>query len=178
MTKLNHNRPTLRLLDNYRRELKSLQREYSVTDDTRHHAEGYSRMPSVSQAAQAKILNMFDQAEAYYRSFSSYLKSISPNAGSSPRKKRRSSKEALDKSRADLTDSCVQLVLEAMREKIEGKTGVIKWLEWLQSDAQRTDDHGLYDIFEVGVKPAFERVEAAIAQSTVPKNASQNETFE
>ncbi|MGO8212104.1 hypothetical protein ACC782_34800 [Rhizobium ruizarguesonis] len=178
MTKINHSRPTLRLLDNYRRELKSQQREYSVADDTPHHAEGYGRMPRVSQTAQAKILNMFDQADAYYRSFSGYLKSISPDAGSSPRKKRRSLKETLDKSRADLTDSCVQVVLEAMREKIDGKTGVIKWLEWLQSEAQRTDDHGLYDIFEIGVKPAFKRVEAAIAQSTLHKNASQNETFE
>lgn len=167
MTKINHNRPTLRLLDNYRRELQSQQREYSVSEDTRHDMEGYGRMPSVGQTAQAMILNMFDQADAYYRSFSSYLKSISPDASPSLRKKRRSSKETLDKSRADLTDSCVEIVLEAMREKIDGKTGVIKWLEWLQREAQRTDDHGLYDIFEVGVKPAFQRVEAAIAQNTL-----------
>ncbi|TBZ06263.1 hypothetical protein [Rhizobium leguminosarum] len=167
MTKINHNRPTLRLLDNYRRELKAQQREYSVADDIPRGSVGKSRMPSLSQTAQARIIDMFDRASAYFRVFSNYLESISPAAGISLRKKRASLEEKLNEAKMGLTDSCVQIVLEALREKIDGQTGVIKWLDWLQKEAQRTNDHGLYDILEIGVKPAFEKVETAIAKSAL-----------
>jgi hypothetical protein len=167
MTKINHNRPSLRLLDNYIRELKSQQREYSVPDASPRSSVVNSGMPTVSAAAQAKILNMFEKADAYYSAFSNYLDSILPKAETSDRKKRASLKEKLDESKVRLRDSCVQIVLEAMREKIEGNTGVIKWLEWLQSEAQRTNDYGLYDILEIGVKPAFEKVETAIADGAL-----------
>ncbi|MDU0359783.1 hypothetical protein RWK44_05050 [Rhizobium sp. 25PS6] len=165
MTKIDHNRPSLRLLDNYRRELKSQQREYSVHDASSRSSLGNSRMPNVTPAAQTKILQMLDQADAYYRAFSDYLKSISPKAETPIRKKRATLKEKLDESKVSLTDSCVQIVLEAMREKTDGKTGVLKWLEWLQSEAQRTNDYGLYDILEIGVKPAFAKVEEFVAKS-------------
>ncbi|MBB4190747.1 hypothetical protein GGE45_000230 [Rhizobium aethiopicum] len=105
---------------------------------------------------------MFDQAGAYFRAFSNYLESISPQASKSLTKKRASLKEKLEESKLVLTDSCVQIVLEAMREKMDGKAGLINWLEWLQNEAQRTNDYGLYDIFEIGVKPAFEKVDALI----------------
>lgn len=52
--------------------------------------------------------------------------------------------------------------MEALREKIEGKKGVIEWLTWFQDEAQRTNDYGLLDIMEIGIKPAFQRIDAAI----------------
>ncbi|MCZ7854930.1 hypothetical protein, partial [Agrobacterium salinitolerans] len=40
--------------------------------------------------------------------------------------------------------------------------GVIDWLTWFQDEAQRTNDYGLLDIMEIGIKPAFQRIDAAV----------------
>lgn len=58
----------------------------------------------------------------------------------------------------------MKLVAEALREKIEGKKGVVEWLTWFQDEAQRTDDYGLLDILEIGIKPAFQRIDVAIEE--------------
>lgn len=68
VTKINHNRPTLRLLDNYRRELRSQAHEYSVSEAASEIAVSgkIKRMPGVSQSAQQLIISMFDAADLYF----------------------------------------------------------------------------------------------------------------
>lgn len=166
MTKLNHSRPTLRLLDNYRRELKFQAHEYSRSEaafETSGSGKG-KRMPGVSQSAQEIILSMFDAAGLYLEAFSKILKTLSLDAGKSLRKKRASFQQEMEDAKSDLIDVCVKLVVEALREKIEGKKGVVEWLTWFQDEAQRTNDYGLLDILEVGIKPAFQRLDAAIEE--------------
>lgn len=68
----------------------------------------------------------------------------------------------------------LQLVVEAMREKLEGKKGVIDWLTWFQDEAQRTNDYGLLDIMEIGIKPAFQRIDAAIEGGTFQQDFSSS----
>lgn len=164
MTKINHNRPTLRLLDNYRRELKSQAHDYKNSEDVSTKTDNIHRMPNVSQSAQEIILSIFDAAGIYFDKFSNYLKTISPDAGKSLRKKRGFLQKEMEEAKSNLTNSCVKIVIEAMREKLEGKKGVLAWLIWLQDEAQRTNNYGLFDILELGIKPAFEKIDAAIAE--------------
>lgn len=174
MTKINHSRPTLRLLDNYRRELKFQAREYSRSEDAFEiSASGKSkRMPGVSQSAQEIILSMFDAAGLYLEAFSKILKTLALDAGKSLRKKRASFQKEMEDAKSDLIDVCVKLVVEALREKIEGKKGVVEWLTWFQDEAQRTNDYGLLDILEVGIKPAFQRLDAAIEEGAFRQGIS------
>jgi len=117
------------------------------------------KMPGVSPSAQELILSMFDAAGLYLEAFS---KMLSPDAGKSLRKKTASFQKEIEDAKSNLTNACVELVVEAMREKLEGKKGVVDWLTWFQDEAQRTNDYGLLDIMEIGVKPAFQRIDAAI----------------
>lgn len=166
MTKINHNRPTLRLLDNYRRELRSQAHEYNVPEAASETAVSgkIKRMPGVSQPAQQLIISMFDAADLYFVVFSKLLKTLAPDAAKSLRKKRASFQKEIEDAKSVLIAACVQLVAEALREKIEGKKGVVEWLSWFQDEAQRTDDYGLLDILEIGIKPAFQRIDVAIEE--------------
>ncbi len=166
VTKINHNRPTLRLLDNYRRELRSQAHEYSVSEAASEIAVSgkIKRMPGVSQSAQQLIISMFDAADLYFVVFSKLLKTLDPDAGKSLRKKRASFQKEIEDAKSALIAACVKLVAEALREKIEGKKGVAEWLTWFQDEAQRTNDYGLLDILEIGIKPAFQRIDVAIEE--------------
>ncbi|MGV1768413.1 hypothetical protein [Rhizobium rhizogenes] len=119
-------------------------------------------MPDVSQSAQEIIFSMFDAAGLYFEALSNLLKTLSPDAGKSLRKKKGSLQKEIEDAKSNLTNACVELVVEAMREKLEGKKGVIDWLTWFQDEAQRTNDYGLLDIMEIGIKPAFQRIDDAI----------------
>ncbi|UIJ83135.1 hypothetical protein [Rhizobium leguminosarum] len=163
MTKINHDRPTLRLLDNYRRELKSQAKEYKKFDNVHITSANKNRMPTVSQAAQEIILSIFDAANVYFDASSSYLKTMLPDAGKSLRKKKMSLQKELEDAKSNLVNSCVKILIEAMREKLEGKKGVVAWLSWLQEEAHRTNNYGLFDILELGIKPAFEKIDTAVA---------------
>ncbi|MFS2154808.1 hypothetical protein [Rhizobium sp. Rhizsp42] len=165
MTRINHNRPILRLLDNYRRELNRLQRDLPEEDRSRKTPATSVRIPKISQAAHLKLLEMLNAASVYFDTFSSYLKSISPDAKSSVRKKRSAFEKSLEDAKKNLKGTCIHLVIEAMREKIEGESYVIPWLEWFQKEAERVSHSGLTEIFEIGIKPAFEAVAAAIDES-------------
>lgn len=162
MAKLNHNRPTLRLLDNYRRELRSQVHEYRGSEAVSAKSISDNRMPDVSQSAQEIIFSVFDAAGLYFEALSNLLKTLSPDAGKSLRKKKGSLQKEIEDAKSNLINACVELVVEAMREKLEGKKGVIDWLTWFQDEAQRTNDYGLLDIMEIGIKPAFQRIDAAI----------------
>lgn len=168
MTNINHNRPTLRLLDNYRRELRSVSHSDKISkvaiEEPTHGRK--KRMPDVSPSVQEIILSMFDAAERYYRSFSKFLLTFSPDAGKSMRKKGDALQKQLDQAQANLVNECVKLVVEALREKIEGKNGVVEWLTWFQDDAQNTNDSGLLNILEVGIRPAFQSIENAIDEGS------------
>jgi len=174
MTNINHNRPTLRLLDNYKRELRSLSHSDKIskvaTEETTRGRK--KRMPDVSPSAQQIILSMFDAADRYYQSFSKFLQTLSPEAEKSIRKKGTAFRRELDHAQAKLIDECVKLVVEALREKIEGKNGVMEWLIWFQDDAQNTNDSGLLNILEIGVRPAFKKIEVAIDEGVFRQNPS------
>ncbi|NKL59719.1 hypothetical protein [Rhizobium leguminosarum] len=174
MTKINHNRPTLRLLDNYRRELRSQAHEYSSSETASEILVSgrNKKMPGVSQSAQEIILSMFDAAGRYLEAFSKILKTLSLDAGKSLRKKRASFQQEMEDAKSDLIDVCVKLVVEALREKIEGKKGVVEWLTWFQDEAQRTNDYGLLDILEIGIKPAFQKLDAAIEEGAFRQGIS------
>ena len=137
MAKLNHNRPTLRLLDNYRRELRLQLREHRGSEALYVMAKsiGDNRMPDVSQSAQAIIFSMFDAAGLYLEALSNLLKTLSPNARKSVRKKTVSCQKEIEDAKSNLTNPCVELVVEAVREKLEGKKSVIDWLIWFQDEA-------------------------------------------
>ncbi|MGV1822670.1 hypothetical protein ACQZ63_26200 [Agrobacterium sp. CG160-95] len=121
MTNINHNRPTLRLLDNYKRELRSLSHSDKISKvATEEPTRGRKkRMPDVSPSAQQIILSMFDAADRYYQSFSKFLQTLSPEAEKSIRKKGTAFRRELDHAQVKLIDECVKLVVEALREKIE-----------------------------------------------------------
>ena len=173
MAKLNHNRPTLRLLDNYRRELRSQVHEYRGSEAVSAKSiSDNNRMPDVSQSAQEIIFSMFDAAGLYFEALSNLLKTLSPDAGKSLRKKKASLQKEIEDAKSNLTNACVELVVEAMREKLDGKKGVIDWLTWFQDEAQRTNDYGLLDIMEIGIKPAFQRIDAAIEEGAFRQSFS------
>ena len=111
MTKINHNRPTLRLLDNYRRELRSQAHEYNVPEAASETAVSgkIKRMPGVSQPAQQLIISMFDAADLYFVVFSKLLKTLAPDAAKSLRKKRASFQKEIEDAKSALIAACVQL---------------------------------------------------------------------
>ncbi|WP_041694601.1 hypothetical protein [Agrobacterium tumefaciens] len=96
---------------------------------------GDNRMPDVSQSAQAIIFSMFDAAGLYLEALSNLLKTLSPNARKSVRKKTVSCQKEIEDAKSNLTNPCVELVVEAVREKLEGKKSVIDWLIWFQDEA-------------------------------------------
>ena len=161
MTKLNHNRPALRLLDNYRRELRK--QSIRVGDSfvvAQNSVE--NPMPPVSKSARELIFLMFDAANSYFDHFSAWIEALSPDSGKTLRCKEPERKTEFNRAKERLTEACIALVFEAVREASREETGVISWLDWLQKEAQRTKSSGLYDILEIGVKPAFERINAEI----------------
>ena len=121
-------------------------------------------MPGVSQAAQDMIISMFDAAGLYFEAFSELLETLSPDATKSVRRKKASVQKKIEDAKSNLTEACVKLVVEAMREKLEGEKGVVVWLTWFQDEAQRTNDYGLLDIMEIGIKPAFQKIDTAIEE--------------
>lgn len=118
-------------------------------------------MPQVSEEARTIIISIFDAADCYLEDFSNYMKSLSPEAAKTLRKKQAALEEKLGLSKEKLVGSCVQLVIEAIGEASRDRKDVVEWLKWLEKEAQRTNSYALYDILEVGVKPAFERLDAA-----------------
>lgn len=74
-------------------------------------------MPDVSQSAQEIIFSMFDAAGLYFDGLSKLLKTLSPDAGKSLRKKKASLQKEIEDAKSNLTNACVELVVEAMREK-------------------------------------------------------------
>lgn len=124
-------------------------------------------MPVVSRSAHDMIISMFDAAGQYFEAFSEFLETLSPDATKSVRKKKATVQKTMEDAKSNLTDACVKLVLEAMREKLESKKGVVEWLTWFQDEAQRTNDYGLLDIMEIGIKPAFQKIDTAIEEGAV-----------
>lgn len=161
MTKINHNRPSLRLLDNYRRELKNQSNRATSTFPARPQKPNENPMPEVSEPARKIILSMFDAAESYYDQFSAWLEASFPGAKKATRRKSPEIKKKLDRAEGQLLEACVALVLEGIQEHLRKETGVVSWIDWLQKEAQRTNSSGLYDILEIGIKPAFERIDVA-----------------
>ena len=161
MTKINHNRPLLRFLDNYRRELKSQSNRATSTFPARPQKPNENPMPEVSEPASKIILSMFDAAEVYYDQFSAWLEVSFPGAKKATRRKSPELKKKLDQAEDQLVEACVALVLEGVQEHLRKEVGVVSWIDWLQKEAQRTNSSGLYDILEIGIKPAFERLDAA-----------------
>lgn len=161
MTKLNHNRPALRLLDNYRRELRN--QSIRVGDDFAVAKESIENpMPPVSESARELIFSMFDAANSYFDHFSAWIEAMSPDSSKTLRRKEPARKTEFNRAKERLVEACIALVLEGVREASKKEKGVVSWLDWLQKEAQRTNSSGLFDILDVGVKPAFERIDAAI----------------
>lgn len=162
MTKINHNRPSLRLLDNYRRELKNRSYDTTSTLPARPQKPHENPMPEVSEPASQCILSIFDAAEAYYDHFSAWLRASFPGATKANRKKSPELKKKLNQAENQLVEACAALILEGLQEHLRKEFGVVSWIEWLQKEAQRTNSSGLYDILEIGIKPAFEKIDAAV----------------
>jgi len=161
VAKINHSRPTLRLLDNYKREMRSQAYEYSRSEVILV-SDKNKKMPIVGQEAQELIISMLDAAGLYFDASSKIFKVLLPNASKSLRKKRPSFEKEMENAKLNLVEVCVELVIEALRERKEGNKGIVNWLTWFQDEAQRTNDYGMFDIFEIGIKPAFQRLEAVI----------------
>lgn len=65
------------------------------------------KMPGVSPSAQELILSMFDAAGLYLEAFSKMLKTLSPDAGKSLRKKTASFQKEIEDAKSNLTNACV-----------------------------------------------------------------------
>lgn len=118
-------------------------------------------MPEVSEPARIIIVSVFDATEAYYDQFSAWLEASFPGAKKATRRKSPDFKKKLDQAEGQLVEACVALVLEGVQEHLRKEAGVVSWIDWLQKEAQRTNLSELYDILEIGFKPAFERIEIA-----------------
>lgn len=163
MTKLNHNRPSLRLLDNYRRELRNQALRVNAGLPMAQKLSN-NPMPSVSAPARKLIFLMFDAANSYFDLFSEWLEAMSPAASKTLQRKQQARKRKLETAKEALIDACVALVLEAVQEAYREENGLTCWFEWLQEEAKRTDSSGLYDIIEIGMKPAFEKIEGTVGK--------------
>lgn len=162
MSKIKHNRPVLQLSDNYRRELKAQsfarERAFGEASDTLR----YNGMPPVNEAVRELLLAMFVAADEYFSALSGWLDSMSSNDTGVSRKQRNILENDLISSKNRLIESCLQLIFQAFREALEDEKRVAPWLNWLQKEAERTDSESLREVFEVGMKPAFEKFSAAI----------------
>lgn len=119
-------------------------------------------MPPVSEVAGGLVLSIFDATNLYFDKFSAWLETISPGSKKSTKRKSPMLKEQLEEAEERLVDACTALVIEAMKEESRKNKGVVAWIDWLQKEAQLTNSSGLYDILEIGMKPACERIAAAI----------------
>jgi hypothetical protein len=162
MAKINHDRPSLRLLDNYMREvqLQASTDAGSISAGSKKSTDG--SMPRFSENARSLISLMIDAANQYLDHYSALLEAINPESGKSVRKKRNLRKHRLELSKEGLVDACAGILFEAIEESARNEQCVANWLRWLEREALRTKNDGLIEILEVGMNPAFERVSTAI----------------
>lgn len=170
MSKINHSRPHLRFIDNLRRELAREASEISLPSD---HAQGQknrgtsnavSGMPRLGPSAAKIAISLLDLLEQYYDNQSQLIKTISPKAAKSERKKStilRAEKDALEK---QIFEESIILFKEAFRKQAAGDSSVAEWVDWLEAKAISTNSYALLDLFEVGFKPAFEFLNKVISQ--------------
>ena len=159
MSKLNHYRPVLQLLDNYRREIKIQAAIAKNSFPKATQNSGKNPMPPVSDVAHELILSIFEAATSYFNHLSAWLGTIPPDSNKALRRGRPALKAQLDQANDQLVDACTALVLEAMKEASRKENSVANWLDWLQKEAQRTKSSGLCEILDIGVKPALEKVD-------------------
>lgn len=170
MSKINHSRPHLRFIDNLRRELAREASEISLPSD---HAQGQqhrgtsnavSGMPRLGPGAAKIAISLLDLLARYYDNQSQLIKSISPEATKSERRKAtilRSEKDALEK---QIFEEAIKLLKEAFRKQAAGDSSIAEWVDWLEAKAISTNSYALLDLFEVGFKPAFEALNKVVSQ--------------
>lgn len=171
MSKINHSRPHLRFIDNLRRELA---REASENSFLCNYVQGQRHretsdtvlgMPQIGARAAKLAISLLDLLAPYYDNQSLLIKSISPEATKSERKNAmmlRSEKDRLEK---QILEQSIELVMEAFRKQAAGDSSVAEWIDWLQSKAIKTNSYALLDLFEVGMKPAFEALSKVVSQT-------------
>lgn len=170
MSKINHSRPHLRFIDNLRRELareatgKSFPRDHVQGQRHRETSDTVLGMPRLGTCAAKVAISLLGLLARYYDNQSLLIKSISPEASKSARKNAmmlRSEKDCLEKQILELS---IELVMEAFRKQAAGDSSVAEWIDWLQSKAISTNNYALLDLFEVGIKPAFEALSKVVSQ--------------
>jgi len=132
--------------------------QHSETSDT------VLGMPRLGAHAKKIAMSLFDLLERYYDNQSLLLKSIYPKATKSERKNAMmltSEKDCLEK---QILEQSIELVMEAFRKQAAGDRSVTEWLDWLQSKAISTNNYALFDLFDVGIKPAFEVLSKVVSQ--------------
>lgn len=162
MSKINHTRPALRMIDSFRREF----RRQSYADQTltsNDHQYGIANtMPKVvNSRARETILRMLDAMSKYYNAMSDWLNAHSPNSTKNLQKKCSQMEDNLNHAESDLSRACLGFLIEAAEAHQRGEKDVSEWYSWFQKN---TDKDTLNDIEEIGINPVFAKMMQALDQ--------------
>jgi hypothetical protein len=135
MTKLNHNRPYLRFIDNLRRELKhmetgSLPAGYGATPKSAAaHATGQTREIALCKAEAGLALDLLNALDAYVEASSDVVSTLSPGAKRRFGAAKKIQCEAEEKLLAVATKTLAQMFLS----KSSGDSNFLDWYSQLET---------------------------------------------
>lgn len=134
MSKINHARPSLRYLDNLRRELsrypstaaivaKPVARASGSTTKLAANIQSFTALTTKQQQVLGQLINTYG---IYMDAITAHIESIVGLGNMARREKLR------DASRVDVVNASVEFVLQCLADEMAGAPGVLRWYAQLQ----------------------------------------------
>jgi len=170
LSKINHDRPNLRYIDNLRRELaREVSPDFVLRDNVKgqQHLETsntVSGIPSLDANAKKIAISLLNLLQRYVENQSLQIKAVVSKRGKKLREKQMILSSEADWLEKKILEQSIELVFDALKKELIGDSSVTKWIDWLQSEAIRTDNDCIFILFEIGIKPAFEAVSKGLSK--------------
>lgn len=150
MTRLNHQRPALRVADNLARELARLS---AAAAAEAHPRSNRKPMPPVPDAAGEALLSLIGAVSAVYDAESDFLSSFHATS------KRAAHREQIELARGARDQACDDFLRHLATLQRPDIRATWRWIKRVESDAIARNNLSLLDVlFEEGLKPAISRL--------------------